>query len=290
MSWRVAHSLETLRSQVNASAPGRDKSADGTIGDARHQSHWSDHNPTPDTNVVTALDLTHSPQTGFDAGKLWERLRQNRDPRIKYAIFNRRIFSSTTSPWDSRAYHGADPHTDHVHISVGRGPDGRSSRQDLYDDPAPWNLGGAAPAPVVRGKGSWYSQYPKSRGSKYGWVDTGDRPNSNALGVPDWEQGFAVYDRSTLGKYAIVTAPNGKVATNRQTDIGPSPRTGRKIDISAVMAEKQFGYSPSTFPTDRIFKWQWLDSAPKPAPTVAQAPAEGGSITLRILKALWPWG
>lgn len=106
------------------------------------------------------------------------------------------------------------------------------------------------PVWLYSGKGSWYSQY---RGS-YTWVDTGDRPNSNALGVPDSQQGIALYDRSTLGKWFMVKAPNGKVLKLQQTDIGPHPNTGRKIDIAAVAAEA-FGYSPLNFPTDKIFYW-----------------------------------
>lgn len=111
---------------------------------------------------------------------------------------------------------------------------------------------------VHSGKGSWYSQY---RG-KYVWVDTGDKPNSNALGVPDDEQGVAFYARSTLGKWFFVTAPNGETLKLQQTDIGPHPKTGRKIDIAAVAAER-FGYRPEkskgsdpVFPTDAIFTWR----------------------------------
>lgn len=100
------------------------------------------------------------------------------------------------------------------------------------------------------GRGSWYSQY---RG-KYLWVDKGDKPNSNALGVPDDEQGVAFYSRETLGKWFLVTAPNGKTLKLQQTDVGPHPRTGRKIDIAAVAAE-EFGYTPKNFPTDAIFYW-----------------------------------
>jgi hypothetical protein len=107
------------------------------------------------------------------------------------------------------------------------------------------------------GKGSCYSQY---RGT-YNWVDPGDQPNSNALGVPDSAQGCAFNNHSTLGDWFVVTAPNGKSLLMPQTDIGPSPRTGRKIDISAHMAEA-FGYTPSTFPTDSIFTW--VPAAPPP--------------------------
>ena len=110
---------------------------------------------------------------------------------------------------------------------------------------------------VSSGRGSCYSQYS----GKYNWVDRGDRPNSNALGVPDSAQGCAFNNHSTLGDWFVVTAPNGKSLLMPQTDIGPSPRTGRKIDISAHMAEA-FGYAPSTFPTDSIFTW--VPAAPPP--------------------------
>lgn len=101
------------------------------------------------------------------------------------------------------------------------------------------------------GKGGWYSQFE----GRFSWVDKEDRPNSNALGVPDDQQGIALPTRSTLGQYFQVTAPNGVTLELRQTDIGPASSTGRKIDIAAVAAEA-FGYSPSTFPTDKIFYWR----------------------------------
>lgn len=109
----------------------------------------------------------------------------------------------------------------------------------------------AVPSEEMRGKGSWYSQYK----GKYTWVDEGDKPNSNALGVPDDQQGCAFYNQATLGKWFLVTAPNGQTLKLQQTDIGPHPRTGRMIDIAAVAAER-FGYSPINFPTDGIFSWK----------------------------------
>ncbi len=107
------------------------------------------------------------------------------------------------------------------------------------------------PADVKSGRGSWYSQYE----GEYSWVDTGDEPGSNALGVPDDAQGVAFYDQSTLGKWFMVNAPNGNTDIQQQTDIGPHPNTGRLIDISAVAAER-YGYTPDDFPTDEIFTWR----------------------------------
>lgn len=132
MTWRVAHSLEKLRSQVNALHPSRAKTDDGTIGDESHSSRLSDHNPNP-SGVVCALDLTHDPKGGFDSYAFAEMLRNNRDHRIQYVISNGRIFSSSVSPWSWRPYHGANPHDRHVHISV-------IQSAKLYDDPADWNL------------------------------------------------------------------------------------------------------------------------------------------------------
>jgi hypothetical protein len=56
MSWRVVPAALTLRDQVNARWPDRDKASDGTIGDAEHQGRPSDHNPDAD-GWVHALDL-----------------------------------------------------------------------------------------------------------------------------------------------------------------------------------------------------------------------------------------
>lgn len=136
MAWRLAKSLETLRSQVNAAYPGRDKSADGSIGDAAHASRASDHNPwvkDGKTGIVTAIDITHDPKVGLDSGKLADALRASRDPRIKYIISNRRICSGAggTSPWRWRKYNGANPHNHHVHLSV-------ESNKSLYDSVEPW--------------------------------------------------------------------------------------------------------------------------------------------------------
>ena len=82
MSFRTAESLLKFRSQIDAMAPGRDKSNDGTIGDTSHQARPSDHNPNKD-GVVTAMDITHDPRHGVDAGELAEILRLSKDPRIK---------------------------------------------------------------------------------------------------------------------------------------------------------------------------------------------------------------
>jgi len=139
-SWRVARSLLALRQQVNKRAPQRSKASDGTIGDAAHASRTSDHNPWVQdgaTGVVTALDLTHDPAHGCDAGALAEAIRAGRDPRVKYVIWNRRIASSARGDgfeaWDWRPYGGPNPHSRHVHVSV-------VPEKPAYDSESVWRI------------------------------------------------------------------------------------------------------------------------------------------------------
>ncbi len=146
MAWRLAKSLETMRGQINAIAPNRSKSSDGTIGDEAHASRSSDHNPwvmDGGMGVVTALDITHDPAHGVDAGKIAEALRVHGDKRVKYIIWNKRISNPTVEGGVWRSYGGSNPHTKHVHISV-------DADKASYDSVAPWNLGEMRPSDSVK--------------------------------------------------------------------------------------------------------------------------------------------
>jgi hypothetical protein len=141
--WRVAECLKTLRRQINQAAPSRKTVSDGTIGDDNHLKKGfanSDHNPHVREGaggVVTALDITHDPAGGCDAGKLAASLQATRDPRVKYIIWNRRIANSSaigSAPaWTWRTYKGANPHDKHVHISV-------KPQKSLYDSTSAWTF------------------------------------------------------------------------------------------------------------------------------------------------------
>lgn len=136
MAWRLAKSLVTLRDQINQAYPNRSKASDGTIGDPAHASRPSDHNPNAQ-GVVCALDLTHDPAHGFDAHALAEIQRQNPHPNLKYIVSNSRI-ASRKHGWVWRSYTGSNPHSKHVHFSVGIGSDGQSKQP--YDDTTPWQI------------------------------------------------------------------------------------------------------------------------------------------------------
>lgn len=85
--------------------------------------------------VVTAMDITHDPNSGCNGRKIVDALVASRDPRIKYIIWNKRIISSITSPWVWRSYSGGNPHTKHFHLSV-------NARKTLFDSTAPWQIDG----------------------------------------------------------------------------------------------------------------------------------------------------
>lgn len=129
MSWRPAKALMTLLAQIDAAAPKRSKVSDGRIGNAEHALRASDHNPNS-RGVVTAMDVTHDPKHGCNAEIITEGLRLSQNGRIKYVIWNRRVFSATVKPWKWRAYTGKNPHTVHFHISV---------VDDVADD-FPWTI------------------------------------------------------------------------------------------------------------------------------------------------------
>jgi hypothetical protein len=149
MSWRLANSLVKLRNQVNAAYPKRNKASDGTIGDTPHQAVASDHNPNFQ-GVVTALDLTH--HSGyFNAHALADRLIKYRHPNLEYVISNNRIAGPWTN-WKWEKYSGSNPHTRHIHISVGDDrPDGQA--RGNYDSTQAWNIKGTgSKSPVPKTK------------------------------------------------------------------------------------------------------------------------------------------
>jgi cell wall-associated NlpC family hydrolase len=113
---------------------------------------------------------------------------------------------------------------------------------------------------TVAGKVSWFGG-PNDR-------ETG--VNKTASGAPTSVPGIAVYNRATLGGYWKVTAANGKSAILKQTDLGPAPFTGRKIDVT-YSALGKLGYKESDFPTDSTFRATYLGHDPGAAATAAKA-------------------
>jgi len=95
--------------QATAIKPSRKKASDGLLPSAAHLKQ----NPNSDHNTGLAVDLTHDPKHGIDCAEIFKNL-QN-DPRVKYLIFNRKIW---TPQKGTDPYTGSNPHTNHIHISI----------------------------------------------------------------------------------------------------------------------------------------------------------------------------
>ena len=136
--WRNSKSLDVLLGEINRSAPGRDKSNDGSIGDEAHSQRQSDHNPCICHRAVCARDFTHDVAGDFDAHEfanwLANRVKLGQEYRVKYIISDGRICSGPKQSYRAgvwRDYKGSNPHKTHVHVSV-------SHPQSLFDDPTAW--------------------------------------------------------------------------------------------------------------------------------------------------------
>lgn len=125
----LARSLVTLRHEVNALFPQRDKASDGWLGDTSHQTRPSSHNPNAQ-GVVRALDLDvddNDPRRDLRALVLDAAIG---DPRVWYVISNGVIYSRTRG-FEPRPYPGPNGHFTHVHVSLRETP-------EAWNDSRPW--------------------------------------------------------------------------------------------------------------------------------------------------------
>lgn len=121
--WWLAEALQSMLRQINHVWPDGHSALDGTVASKTHDamSPTSDHRPTPHsgTGVVRAADVW---VTGDQGAILTEQLRDGRDPRVRYVIWNRRIYSSYSNAgrraWEWGPYTGLNGHVNHVHIST----------------------------------------------------------------------------------------------------------------------------------------------------------------------------
>jgi hypothetical protein len=129
-----APAIQQLRTDANAAWPKRNKSWDGTWGDTSHKARKSDH------NTGDAMDVTSDPASGA-AGDVVAAY-AIRDPRVKYVIWNRRIYD-TRHPgagWRPYSKWKKMPHDHHVHISV---------KQAARADTSAWAFSGEGPPPSI---------------------------------------------------------------------------------------------------------------------------------------------
>ena len=132
MKAKLSKAAIQLREQFDDSYPSRDRTSDGWIGDTRHTTRPSDHNP--DVNGwVRAIDVDRDvsgkskPDLMPDiADQIRILCKSKKEKRITYIIFDGRIASSKKA-WAWRTYEGSNKHNHHCHISFSQEADNDGS-------------------------------------------------------------------------------------------------------------------------------------------------------------------
>ena len=109
--------------QATALKPNRKKISDGLLPSAAHMKQ----SPTSDHNTGYAVDLTHDPKHGIDCAEIFQKLKE--DKRVKYLIFQGKIWSKARAKEGDRKYTGSNQHNKHLHISINDG---------MGNDTSPW--------------------------------------------------------------------------------------------------------------------------------------------------------
>ena len=122
MSKATPAALAVLR-QATALKPLRKKASDGLLPSAAHMKQ----SPTSDHNTGYAVDLTHDPKNGIVCVTIFVKLKE--DKRVKYLIFQGKIWSKEKSKLGNRRYTGSNSHNKHLHISI---------ESTMGTDTSPW--------------------------------------------------------------------------------------------------------------------------------------------------------
>ena len=122
MSKATPAAIAVLR-QATALRPKRKKASDGLLPSAAHIKQ----SPTSDHNTGLAVDITHDPENGIDCVDIFQKLKE--DKRVKYLIFQGKIWSAERAKEGNRKYTGSNQHTKHLHISINDG---------MGNDTSPW--------------------------------------------------------------------------------------------------------------------------------------------------------
>lgn len=137
--WVAAPAIKTFGLQIEEIRPGT-FAADGTVASKTHDQNSpnSDHTVWPKTGsgVVYAIDVTEA--GGLSIDELAEAIRLSKDPRCKYFIHDKRMFSSYAAhgiaPWTWRSYSGYNAHIGHGHLSI-------HHTASLANSTKPWDIG-----------------------------------------------------------------------------------------------------------------------------------------------------
>jgi hypothetical protein len=109
--------------QATALQPDRIKASDGLLPSAAHVKQ----NPDSDHNSGFGVDLSHDPAHGIDCADIFQKIKV--DKRVKYIIFNGKIWSKERAHEGDRPYDGPNKHPHHIHISI---------LENCGNDTSPW--------------------------------------------------------------------------------------------------------------------------------------------------------
>ena len=189
MAWHLAPSLAQLRREINTRWPNRDKTSDGTIGDAAHSARASDHNPNS-RGSVNAIDID---EDGIDAWGLVDLAIT--DPRVNYVIYERKIWQRKHG-FKPRPYSGINAHTKHIHVSI-------IQSVAAEQNTAPWGIAKIGASSGIK---------PSTGGTTTKPSTTNPKPNNQSE-----EDELMALSKETLNQIAtaVLTVPvtaNGKKA------------------------------------------------------------------------------
>jgi hypothetical protein len=120
MKPKLCKAGQQLREQFDDCFSDRLRTSDGWIGDSRHSTRKSDHNPD-EQGWVRAIDVDRDlsgkakPDIMPDVADQLRALAKS-DKRISYIIFDGKI-ASAKSLWRWRKYTGINQHRHHLHCS-----------------------------------------------------------------------------------------------------------------------------------------------------------------------------
>lgn len=152
MAWVKIPAIPGLFAEFDQAFPNRDHGSDGTIGDGEHSQSPSDHNPD-ETGIVEgesdsdSVNEVHAADVDADTGVIGgmeravqavlARCRSGTERRLRYIIFDRRIWSDDDG-WRERYYSGGDPHTGHAHFSFHYGAGAGTGNPENIT--SPWGI------------------------------------------------------------------------------------------------------------------------------------------------------
>jgi|GEM_PF-3906109 len=147
---RPARSLTTLQAELNAIWPGRQPDL-GFVTGYKSAGNFSGHNPN-NLGIVMAYDIgtyVNGSINEPDGRALADYLRTDCNEKLQYLIHDmgpagvqQPMIAGNHTNWAWQAYTGADPHSNHIHLSIVDlyWGDPTNVPASVYDSTSPWGI------------------------------------------------------------------------------------------------------------------------------------------------------